>query len=259
MTEPRGVRTFLLLLLLACAPALGADRLVQVDTRPGVKLGYWWMERPGATATVVLLPGGEGVIGMRGGVPASTNFLVRTRDGFAAAGFNVAIVGRPSDRTTQEVAWRTSDEHLADLRAVVEKLKRDAKVPVWLVGTSRGTISAAAAAIAFEPAMLGGVVLTSSITDGGARSTAVPEMALARIRVPMLVMHHARDACLSCPARRAPEIVERLTSAPVKKLMVVDGGEGAHGDPCEPMHWHGFIGMEKEAVGLIAAWIRNPK
>jgi hypothetical protein len=36
---------------------------VFADTRPGIRVGYWLMERPGATATVMLLPGGEGGIG----------------------------------------------------------------------------------------------------------------------------------------------------------------------------------------------------
>jgi pimeloyl-ACP methyl ester carboxylesterase len=246
------------LALIACAPAWGEDRLLKVDTRPGVTLGYWWMDRPGATATVVLLPGGNGVIGYRDGGVHSINFLVRTRDDFAAAGFNVAIVGRPSDRTTQDPAWRMSEEHMADLRAVVERVKRQGKAPVWIVGTSLGTYSAAAAAIALGPGVIAGVVLTSTITDS-ARFTTVPNMALGEIRMPVLVMHHEKDACLSCPARLVPPMMERLANAPVKKLMMVDGGSGARGDPCEPMHWHGFVGREKEAVAAITAWIRNPR
>jgi hypothetical protein len=27
------------------------------------------------------------------------------------------------------------------------------------------------------------------------------------------------------------------------------------GDPCEARHHHGYIGMEQEAVDLVAAWI----
>src|SRR5262249_55983131 len=32
-------------------------------------------------------------------------------------------------------------------------------------------------------------------------------------------------------------------------LRLVEGGGGAAGDPCEALHFHGYIGMEKEAVG----------
>lgn len=246
----------ILLLAFWAGLAAAGDRLVRIDTRPGVSVGYWMMERPGATATVVLLPGGAGSIGMKGGVPTSANFLVRSRDLFADAHFHVAIVGRPSDREDLDGFFRSSPEHIEDLRDVIEKLRKDYGKPIWLVGTSRGTISAAAAAIALDPASLGGIVLTSSVTNGH-RANPVLGLALADIRVPVLVMHHRRDACRTCDPREAPQIVERLSAAPQKKLMMVDGGSGARGDPCEPLHWHGYIGMESEAVAAIAAWING--
>jgi pimeloyl-ACP methyl ester carboxylesterase len=252
-----GIMTRLALLLLLAGAAQAADRLVNIDTRPGVKMGYWLMEREGATATVVLLPGGKGSIGMKNGAPTSENFLVRSRDKFAAAGFNVAVVGRPSDREDLDLAYRTGDDHMEDLRRVAERLKRDLGKPVWLVGTSRGTTSAAAAAVALGTG-IDGLVLTSSITDAS-RPGAVQNMALDEIRVPALVMHHRRDACRSTPPGLAPRIVEGLGNAPAKRLAMVDGGSGAYGDPCEPMHWHGFIGMEQEAVDEIVRFIRDPK
>jgi pimeloyl-ACP methyl ester carboxylesterase len=150
---------------------------VNIDTRPGVRVGYWWMERPDATATVVLLPGGKGAIGMKDGAPTSDNFLVRNRDRFAAAKFNVAVVARPSDQQDLTLAFRTSAGHVEDLRRIVDRVKRDTGKPVWLVGTSRGTTSAAAAAIALGNAVEG-LVLTSSITDASLPG-AVRNMALA--------------------------------------------------------------------------------
>jgi pimeloyl-ACP methyl ester carboxylesterase len=246
----------LVLLCLAAAAVQAADRLVGIDTRPGVRVAYWLMPRDGATATVVLLPGGEGGIGMKGGVPTSSNFLVRSRDLFAAAGFNVAVVGKPSDRDDLDLVFRTQADHMEDLRRVVERLRRDLGKPVWLVGTSRGTTSAAAAGIALGPA-IDGVVLSSSITDASLPG-AVQNMPLGEIRVPVLVLHHRRDACRSTPPAFAARIAEGLTSSPAKKLSMVDGGSGAYGNPCEPMHWHGFIGMEQQAVDEIARFIRAP-
>jgi hypothetical protein len=247
------------ILLLACLASLAnaADRLVMADTRPGVRMGYWLMERPGATATLMLLPGGAGGIGMKDGVPTSENFLVRSRDLFADQRFNVAVVGRPSDRQDLDGIFRSSAEHVQDLRAIAAKLRAELGKPVWLVGTSRGTISAAAAAIGVDRASIAGIVLTSSVTNGK-RANPVPGLALSEIRVPVLVMHHRQDACRSCDPREAGLIVDRLTAAPLKKLLLVDGGSGARGDPCEPLHWHGYIGMEREAVDAIADWIRNP-
>ena len=242
-------------LCLAAGAARADDGLVRIDTRPGVRVGYWMMERPKASATVVLLPGGEGGIGLKDGALHSTNFLVRERDRFAAAGFNVAIVGKPSDRGDLDLAFRAGPAHVEDLRRVVGELRARYGKPVWLVGTSRGTVSAAAAAIALGDA-IAGVVLTSSITAPDVPE-AVENLPLAKVRVPVLVVHHRKDACRDTPAAQAPRIVEALTQASVKKLLVVDGGSGARGGYCQPLHWHGFIGMEQETVDAIADFIRD--
>lgn len=229
-----------------------------VATRPGVKVGYYWMPRDGATATLAILPGGAGGIGYVNGQIKSQNFLVRTRDLWAGEHFNVALIGRPSDVNDMEVGFRSSAEHIEDLRIIVEKLRRDGGKPVWLVGTSRGTVSAAAAAAAFDPSTIAGVVLTSSVTNDRTWRP-VPALPLGDIRVPVLVVHHKRDACHACNPSQAGMIMSGLSHAPVKKLALVDGGGGPTGDPCEAMHYHGYIGMEPEAVHLIADWIREPK
>ncbi len=236
--------------------AAAEDKLVKVDTRPDVSVSFWYMKRPGATATVVLLPGGSGAIGMKGGVPTSGNFLVRSRDLFAANGFNVAVVGKPTDKEDLDFGFRASPQHVEDLRKVVAYLKQDAGLPIWLVGTSRGTISATAAAIAFGNSELAGIVLTSSVTSR--KTGAVPTQKLGEIRIPVLVMHHEKDACVICRPHEVSLIMDGLKNTPVKKQIIANGGADPRGDPCEAFHWHGFIGMEKEAVTLISDWIKHP-
>ncbi len=252
-------RNFLVVLFLfVSAPAFAAeDKLIKLDTRPGVSVAVYYMKRDGATATVVLLSGGGGGIGLKKDVPTSTNFLVRTRDLFAANGFNVAVVNRPTDHEL-DYEFRVSSEHIHDLRQVVAYVKKDTGLPVWLVGTSRGTTSAAAAGIAFGNEELAGLVLTSSITRAK-KIGAVASLELEAIRIPVFVLHHEKDSCEATVPRDVPRIIDKLKNAPVKKLIMVNGGAGASGDPCEPLHWHGFIGMDKEAVDLIADWIKNPK
>ena len=48
------------------------------------------------------------------------------------------------------------------------------------------------------------------------------------------------------------------TNALIKMLMLVDGGANPSGDVCAGQHWHGFIGMEREAVDQITGWIKAP-
>jgi len=89
--------TLVLLIFIYAFPSFATDLLIKVDTRQGVKVPVYYMKRESAKATVVLLPGGAGGIGMKEGLPTSNNFLVRSRDYFAANGFNVAVVAKPSD------------------------------------------------------------------------------------------------------------------------------------------------------------------
>ncbi|MBJ6802599.1 hypothetical protein [Geomonas propionica] len=44
----------------------------------------------------------------------------------------------------------------------------------------------------------------------------------------------------------------------MRLLLLCVGGAPPTGAPCQALHRHGFIGMEKEVVDLISAWIKNP-
>ncbi|WP_420474571.1 alpha/beta hydrolase [Noviherbaspirillum sp. ST9] len=247
-------------IVLAALPlAASADGVLKkIPTRPDVRTTLFWDPADNPSATVLLFPGGDGGFGkVVDGRASSGNFLVRSAQHFRANGFNVAIFGRPSDKPELDYPDRISDNHVADIRAVLAHLKTLSPAPVWLVGTSRGTISATAAAINIKDAGITGIVLTSSVVSYS-KVGAVPTQNLAAIGVPVLVLHHAKDACRVTLPHEVRHIVDGLTNAPVKKAVMVDGGGNPAGDPCEAMHWHGFIGMEEEAVSIIGNWIRNP-
>ncbi|KNZ31142.1 MAG: hypothetical protein AD742_18120 [Methylibium sp. NZG] len=253
------MRQTLLALLLSALCALAHAQGVRYDvpTREGVTTSLYWRAHEGARATVLLFPGGGGGFGsVENGLPSGNNFLVRSTAHFGKQGFNVAIFGRPSDSHGLDFADRIARAHLFDVRAVIDFVRTQSPLPVWLVGTSRGTISAIAAAID-SPDRVAGLVLTASVVNRRTPS-AVPTQDLASIRMPVLVLHHARDACPHCLPHEVPAIVKGLRHAPVKREIMVSGGASAHGEECGPWHWHGFVGMEVEAVGLIAKWIARP-
>jgi pimeloyl-ACP methyl ester carboxylesterase len=120
-----------------------------------------------------------------------------------------------------------------------------------------GTISVTAAAVRDLSANIAGIVLTSSVTSSRIKG-AVPTQDLEKIKVPVLVLHHERDACKICTPFEAKDIAKGLNNSLIKKTVLVSGGDGATGDPCEALHYHGFIGMERDAVELIANWIIHP-
>ena len=248
------------LLWSALLQAQEAGSVRQVATRDGVSVPIYSVWRKDAVATVVLFSGGAGGYGRIGadGWPSGGNFLIRTGRHWATHPFNIVMVGRPSDGIDLSMGGvRTGDKHVADTLAILRSLRQESTAPIWVVGTSMGTISAAAAAIADRDALIAGVVLTSSVVAYKVQG-AVPTQELGKIRVPTLVLHHENDACWACRPHEAARLERALDNAPIKKTLLVSGGSGASGNPCEPLHYHGFVGMQEEAVDLIAAWIRNP-
>lgn len=185
------------------------------------------------------------------------NFLIRSAKLFAAHPFNIVLVGRATDVSELDGATRIGEDHDLDNRAIFRAIKLKSNVPIWLAGTSMGTISATAAAIRDGGQNVAGIVLTSSVTAYRIKG-AVPTQALDKIKVPVLVVHHEQDTCKVCTPYEAKTIADDLKNAPIKKTVFISGGADPTGDPCQAMHFHGFIGKEKEVVDLIAAWVRKP-
>ena len=255
----RFIATALALCLVASigAPAARAgEELIQLPTRPGVTQPFWLLRAAGKpVASLILFTGGNGLIR---DVNRNNNFLIRSRQKFAAAGFLVASVNAPSDHPEGLDNFRSSAEHAQDIAAVIAYLRQQAAVPVWLVGTSMGTISAANVAARLKSGGADGLVLTSSIVSSSRRAGPISSsVEVADIAVPTLFVHNKDDACILCPFSAVPAMMERFTHAPRKDLIAVSGGSPPLSDPCEALSRHGYIGLEDEVVGDIARWIKG--
>jgi pimeloyl-ACP methyl ester carboxylesterase len=263
--EPIMHRKFMLglvaLLFLGAASAAAAEELVKLETRPGVTQAFWVMTPPGPpVASVILFTGGPGLLfSNRKPVLNSKNFLIRSRDKFAAAGFLVVSVDGPSDHLEGlDDDFRTSAEHARDIAAVIAYVRQKAPVPVWLIGTSRGTTSAASIAARLKSGGADGLVLTSSIVASNGRLAPVQSnVDVAAITLPTLFVHNKDDACRATPFSAVPALMAKFTHAPRKELIAVSGGSPPQSDPCEALSRHGYIGIEDEVVGKIAAWIKS--
>jgi len=152
-------------------------------------------------------------------------------------------------------------KHAIDIGAVAEYLKSQASVPVWLVGTSRGTFSAARGAIGagrdgIATNSIDGLVLTSTVTRVPPDwRMAVLSMALHQIRVPTLIMSHREDACEATPAADAPALAKCLRQARKVEIALLTGGDPPQSGPCDAYAPHGYFGIETQAVDRIAQFI----
>jgi predicted alpha/beta-hydrolase family hydrolase len=239
-----------------------------VPSRTDVTVRYFgWMPEGPPRATVVLFIGGHGMLNISGARPGPTwsnsgNFLTRSREWFRRRGFYVAAIDVPSDRARGYGAFRVTPEHVADVAAVVADLRRRVpEAPVWLIGTSAGTVSAANAAAALPAGTIAGAVLTATVTRGGEPSNemggkSVLNTDLARIRVPVLLAHHRADACVASPFTTLDRARSQLARV---EVLTFDGGDPPSSGPCEPRSPHGFLGIEEQVVNAIADWILAAK
>lgn len=245
---------FLLFFCCFASPSWASD-ITRLNTREGVSVPIIYVKHKQAKATLILLPGGAGGFGkLVNGEPDGRNFLVRSYRHFFDAGFNVAIMGKPSDISDLDYADRIATPHQTDIAALVEMVSKDSGLPVWLIGTSRGTVSATAAAINLDAHKLAGIVLSSSIVSNR-KVGAIPFQRLQEITLPVLLVHHQNDECQVCTPSLVPAILERLSNTKDKQLIWMQGGQNPEGDACEALHYHGYIGIEADTVRQITDWI----
>lgn len=273
----RRATFFVLTLLLSAAlarPALAQsvpELFREVPTRPGVSVPIALLIPMNAQASAILLPGGNGLIGIeedgagtgRARIRREGNFLVRSRQLFAAQGLAVAVMDSPSVRREDGMGagFRISEAHAEDLHALARYVAQATGRKPWLIGTSMGTISAAWGAEQLGDD-IAGVVLTSSVTRTGKRwglpgrfDRAALNPGLASVRVPALVTAHRGDACALTPPADAPELLDAFRAAPRKELLYFEGGLPPISDPCEAKAQHGYYGIETAVVEAITRFM----
>lgn len=266
----------LVLLLPATASVATCGDVIRLAAHDGATQQYALAlpdGRPGkAAVTLVLLAGGGGHLALdaRGCPTALTgNSLVRMRSRFLAAGFATAYVDAPSDHAGDDGlgGFRATQAHANDLGLVIRDLRERTGGTIWVVGTSRGSISAANAAARLEGSERpDGVVLTSPVSVGNPQgrktwvAQTVFDVPLRELRQPLLVVGHAEDNCLRSPASMVDKIAAESGSAR-RQAVVISGGPGAAVAPglaaCEGRSPHGFLEQEDELAAGIARFVRG--
>lgn len=232
-----------------------AEDIITLPTRDAVTQSYLLSvpETGKVQALAVLFPGGNGKTDLERETARKSeggNFLVRSRRLFAANGVTAAVVDAPSDRAAgMDDEFRLGAAHAEDIAKVITDLrKRFPGVPVFLVGTSRGTISAAAIGKRLGPA-IAGVALTATLFLATKREPGLSEFDFATVPSPLLFVHHVDDGCRETPYSSAKRLAERYP------LVSVSGGNPPQSKPCQAMSQHGFLGREAQTVDAVTKWM----
>lgn len=250
---------FIICLVLCFVKISNAEEKISlVSTRQGVTIPIYINEAPKATKVLLMFTGGMGQhFSESGGViKLSKNFLARTSAQFVKKGFTIVILGAPSDQhNTFSDKYRNSPEHLEDVDRVIHYLAAMGYKEVYLVATSRGTLSAAYLASELKNDTIKGLVLTSTLEG----PKFLRWIKLENIPYPVLLVHHKNDLCKVTSFEEAQQSAQRMKNSPKVDFVGVTGGLPPASDPCEALSNHGFFGIEDQVVDIIAKWVSGNK
>jgi hypothetical protein len=208
---------------------------------------------------IALFPGHPGIMKLReeSGQPRFEqrgNFLVRSRRHWLDAGTLVVVLDAPSDQwATFSQSFRETPRYGADVAALLGEVARRYPVEEWtFVGTSEGSVSAFHAA-RMNPQLAGRLILTASLFQPTNNGPGLSWVSLDRLSSLLLWVHHESDPCPYTAYRDARRFAERSRSP----LVTVRGGGPERGDRCAAFTAHGFVGVERETVLAMRAWVKT--
>lgn len=251
----------LIIMLALTHPSCAGTEVRTIVTRPGVTMDVLAMtpEKPVNHDALIFFPGGNGAGPFKitdGGVVSGWSFLVRSADSFIENGFAVFTVDPPSDHPTgMSTGFRESSEHASDIEALVADLERQGYDRIFLVGNSRGTLSAAFLGTRLKDSHLKGVILTSSLEY----ENFLRWLPLDQLRLPVLMVHHRDDACRVSSIEEARITRASLSATTQVDFTEVNGGAYPRSAPCDNLSAHGFFGVEEKVVHVITDWIEGRK
>jgi hypothetical protein len=203
---------------------------------------------------IVMFPGGAGDVGItrRGDMRHGDNFVVRTRDLWAQRGYGVVIVdaiGRQSMR-----GLRSTEMYAGVAAGIVAFAHEVSSAPVWVMGTSQGSIAAMNAAAHAQAGQIAGVILTESVSILGHSHETVFDAHPEDVRIPALVVADRDDECDVAPPSMAGKIAKSMRNAPAT-VLVEQGGSATSSNACSSLSPHGYYGIEYKVVNDIGDWM----
>ena len=110
-------------------------------------------------------------------------------------------------------------------------MKKEADVPIWLVGFSRGCFSAIYGCLQVKDGIEGIAILgCPTVYPKKAKihkthPNAILNMELSKVSVPVQIIYHEKDACKWCPPTNANKIKGALVNSTSVDLKYLSGGK----------------------------------
>jgi|GEM_PF-1544661 len=260
-----------------------SDTTRLTDTGTPVTMDYfinWPSSGAPPKAIVVLIGGGDLNMSLTGntttGVADSSgggNFVVRSAQLFADAGYLAVAINKPSDQPPVNSSdtnadadhYRISVKHAVDILALLKHINTE-NLDLFIAGTSRGTISAVAL-----NQIAAGISLSSSLTsDPNDAHVYIGKTGIANLQPefvahPVHVLWHSGDLCSeTTPANSQAlyDTLSQISSVPSTAHNIANGGvrvtvagSNVTPDVCGAFDYHGYLGIEPTAVKYITDWL----
>jgi len=220
------------------ATALAAEELITTAHYPNGEAIPYILNSSNAAPRylLILFAGGDG------------NVNPRMQDGKLVYGFkNNFLLRARKHFVDEEFATVTPDASQSEERfqGLLDDLRRRfARAAIYLIGTSRGTFDTMRLA-EYLSERIAGVIHTASLSE-------IASFDSRKYRNRQLLVHHRNDDCYLTPFDAAQSAHEKYGT----ELIALDGGT-TRGNPCQAQSYHGFLGVEAEAVAAIKAWIKR--
>ena len=252
------------LLLLAASAGVRAE-VISVDavlagksfSSTGTRTFLWESRKP--AATLIMIPGGVGRIGLRGGQPQLGGFYATTlqplSDPNSTSGrTNVVVFDSPTMLSEGGVypTSRASSDHLMRIESVVLFYKERFGKPIWLMGHSNGAASVTEFYKYLQKS--GRSELVAGMIYSAARNGS--DFNSATTNLPVLFLHHANDGCAGALMSESRSVYERLQKVDTAKVeyVAIKGGTSEPGHPCSS-GYHMYFGAGAEVSTAIDAFM----
>ncbi len=189
-------------------------------------------ERP-AKATILFLPGGDGVVPIKEGMTEPRNpFTLGVFGPLIKSGYNVVIVGTPYPINHGRNPTITNDR-LDRIESVIKFYGEKLKAPIWLMGHSTGGLQV----IEFANRATENLKLLRGLIMSGSRHESSFS---SEVKLPALFVHHRRDGCPGTQHSDLTVVFEKYkqTNNSDSKFVTIEGGTGDTDNPCYNMKGH---------------------